>query len=516
MKTIYTFDTETDPFSYGRIPKVFSCGIYDGENWHYEWGENCLIKMREFISNLPSGIIYVHNGGRFDFYLTLNWFDGKMAIISSRIIKAYGLGHEWRDSYAIYPEALATYKKDEIDITLLEKKTRNKYKSKIISYMRGDCVYLYEIVTKFWSEFGDNLTIGATAMKQIKRLHKFDTLSAEDDSRIRSRYYYGGRVQCFEKGIITPNENERLYCYDINQCYPTSMRNYLHPIGSPVFTNRISDQTFFLSVIGYSNGCFPVRTDDGGLSFPIGEAIFNVSIHEYNAAIETDQFKTYKILECVDFDKIGCFDEFIDEFHGKRKQAQLNGDKLFASFYKRVCNSGYGKFAQSPYNYKDYLIKPLGVYVSGYVEDFICGDSVLWSKESKDVTRYNVATGASITGCSRSFLIRALAQAKRPLYCDTDSIICESLGTNVEYDDYKLGAWKTEKVGDKFALAGRKLYALFNNGECVKMACKGVRLTPEQIELVANGGKVTWKKDAPTFSLKRGTRFIHRDIEMLV
>jgi hypothetical protein len=47
------------------------------------------------------------------------------------------------------------------------------------------------------------------------------------------------------------------------------------------------------------------------------------------------------------------------------------------------------------------------------------------------------------------------------------------------------------------------------------MACKGVRLTAAQIESVASGGLVTWKKDAPTYSLKRGTRFIHRDIKML-
>jgi hypothetical protein len=111
-------------------------------------------------------------------------------------------------------------------------------------------------------------------------------------------------------------------------------------------------------------------------------------------------------------------------------------------------------------------------------------------------------------------LIRALATAKRPIYCDTDSIICEGLGPDTDYDEYKLGAWKTEKMGDKFALAGRKLYALFDGNECVKMACKGVRLTATEIETVARGGKVTWKKDAPTFSLARGTRFIHRDIEM--
>jgi hypothetical protein len=516
MKPIYTFDTETDPFSYGRIPEVFSCGIWDGFNWHYEWGEKCLDKMRAYIEKLPSGIIYAHNGGRFDFYLILPWFDGKMSIISSRIIKAHGLGHEWRDSYAIYPEALATYKKDEMSYELLEKNVRNKHKKKIVDYMRGDCVYLREIVEKFWGEFGDNLTIGATAMKEIKKLHKFETLSAEDDARIRTKYYFGGRVQCFEKGVLVPSKGQVFSCYDINQSYPTSMRNYMHPIGNPIFgKTSITGDTFFISVFGRSSGCFASRMDDGSLYFPTGEGIYNTTIHEYNAAIDTKQFEPYKILEVVNFEQSGNFSEFVDHFHGLRNQAKRDGNNLFSSFYKRVCNSGYGKFAQCPDNYMDYMIKPLGVQVPGYIEEFIMGESVLWTKPSEDVTRYNVATGASITGASRSMLIRALATCDRPIYCDTDSIICAGMGTEIEIDEYKLGAWKIEKHGDKFALAGKKLYALFDGDECVKSACKGVRISPQDIVTVASGGKVTWKKDAPTFSLKRGTRFIHRDIQMI-
>lgn len=516
MKPIYTFDTETDPFSYGRIPRVFSCGIFDGEKFHYEWGNGCMERMREFIASLPAGIVYVHNGGRFDFYYMLNWFDGKMIIVNSRIIKAFGCGHEWRDSAAIYPMPLKSFKKDDIDYQLLEAETREKHKTEIIEYLKGDCVYLHELCTRFLSEFGDNLTIGSTSMKRLRKLHKFDELSSTDDAAIRSRFYYGGRVQCFEKGMLTATKGERFYCYDINQSYPCSMRNYLHPIGNPMFGgNVLRNETFFVSTYGYSYGAFPVRNNDGDLCFPIGEGIFNVTIHEYNAAIDTQQFRPYRIVETIDFEKSGSFVEFVDEYHGLRKKAQLDGDKLLSDFYKLVTNSAYGKFAQCPDNYLEYIIKPVGVTVSGYNEEYFCGDVVLWSKPSEDVTRYNVATGASITGASRAMLIRALATSKRPLYCDTDSIICEGLGDDTEYDDHKLGAWKTEKMGDTFALAGRKLYALFDGDTCVKMACKGVRLTPSEIVTVASGGKVIWKKDAPTFSLSRGIKFIHRNIEMI-
>lgn len=514
-KPIYTFDTETDPFIYGREPRVFLCGIYDGETLRYKWGDNCMLEMRELISALPPGIVYVHNGGRFDFYHMLGWFDGKISITNSRIIRAYGCGHEWRDSAAIYPMPLKSYKKGDIDYNKMEASERDKYRDEILDYFEKDCRYLHELVTRFLNEFGDNITIGGTSMKQLKKLHEFKTLDEMQDRMIRERFYFGGRVQCFEKGIITPKETEYLKCYDINQSYPASMRNYRHPIGTPDIRNGEPDNnTFFVTVYGRSFGCFPKRTNDGGLHFPIGVDTFNVSIYEYRAALDTGQFESYSVLECVDFEESGTFDEFVDEFHCRRKQCQLDGDKLGSDFNKLVCNSAYGKFAQSPDNYFDYIIKPLGVDVPDFDPEYIIGNVVLWRKPSEDSTRYNVATGASITGCSRSFLIRALASCKRPLYCDTDSIICEAIGNDIEIDSYKIGAWKLEKHGNMVAIAGRKLYALWNGGECVKYASKGVRLSPEQIVEVASGNKVTWKKDAPTYSLSGQVRFMHRDVVM--
>lgn len=514
-KPIYTFDTETDPFVYGREPKVFACGLYDGEKFWSTWGDDCLQKMRVIVANLPPGIVYAHNGGRFDFYFMLDWFEGEMNIINSRIIRAYGQGHEWRDSAAIYPMPLKNFKKDAIDYTKMEAATRNEYRAEILSYLESDCSYLHELVSEFRNEFGNNLTIGGTSMKQLKKLHKFDVLSAEQDIRIREKYYYGGRVECFEKGIITPKDADFLQCYDINQSYPTSMRNYKHPIGEPIFDRKeITQNTYFVTVYGYSYGCFPKRSNDGELSFPVAKDVFSVTIHEYKSALEIGMFEPYDVIECIDFEKTSTFDEFVDKFHGLRKQAQLNSDKLHSDLYKLVCNTPYGKLAQSSDNYYDYVIRTDGIVPDGWEPCYVMGDIILSRKKSEDVTRYNVATGASITGCSRSFLIRALASCKRPLYCDTDSIICEGMSEDTLIDPTKLGAWKLEKIADRAAIAGKKLYALFEGTKCVKMASKGVRLSPEQIVNVASGGKVTWFKDAPTFNLKGGVRFMHRDVKM--
>jgi hypothetical protein len=137
---------------------------------------------------------------------------------------------------------------------------------------------------------------------------------------------------------------------------------------------------------------------------------------------------------------------------------------------------------------------------------------VLWRQKSEDDRRYNVATGASITGAARAVLMRGLAGAKRAVYCDTDSIICESL-TGVAMDDKRIGAWKLEKSGTKIAIAGKKMYALYDGRKVVKIASKGVTVTGAQICDAARGKTIITVRDAPTYNMThRSVRFIKRKV----
>ena|ERR1700722_15884775 len=528
MKPIYTLDIETDPFLHGRDPHPFCVGLYTGDEWFHTWGKNCIQKMQTILHGLPPGIVYAHNGGKFDYYFCMDWISSRHRVmfINGRIVRANmwmpdGNTHELRDSYAIMPFALKQFEKDEIDYRTFEKGYRERHKKKILSYLKTDCMSLHKLCVSFFDMFGDNITIGGTSMKQLKKLHKFDELTAEQDGVIRKSYYYGGRVQCFESGIRVPRQGEKFYAYDLNQCYPYSMRNFNHPISDPIVRRGgpITDKTFFVTVEGRNYGAFPQRTDDG-LRFDIRNGIFSVSIHEFLAAVDTAKFEVQSIREVVDFERSGNFHTFVNKYHHLRRAAQLSGDKIGALFYKYVCNSAYGKFAQNPESYKDYMITDAYTNLSVQLNDAewepcVVNDGagyIVWQKPSQMDTRYNVATGASITGAARSLLIRALAHAKRPLYCDTDSIVCEGL-EGVRIDDTELGAWKVEKIGDRMAIGGRKLYALFDGKECVKMASKGAQLTAEQIVSICNGDVIEWKKDAPSFDLKaHQSRFIHREI----
>lgn len=138
----------------------------------------------------------------------------------------------------------------------------------------------------------------------------------------------------------------------------------------------------------------------------------------------------------------------------------------------------------------------------------------IWSKLSdrpKAFSLFNVMTAASITGAARAQLLRGLHKAKRPVYCDTDSIIAE--GLDCDKDATRLGAWKTEAEGSRVGIAGKKLYALFDaSGEPVKYASKGVKIEPEQIMEVASGGEVIYRNAAPTFSINSEPKFIERKI----
>jgi hypothetical protein len=530
-KPIFTIDVETDPFEHGRDPAPFACGLYTGDDWTYAWGDNCIAEMHEKVLTYEPAILYAHNGGKFDFFYMMDWIanEREILIINGRIVKADAWRHardkfhELRDSFALMPFPLKQYKKDRIDYRCFEREYRNKHKRQILKYLKADCVYLHEMVTEFHSRFGDNLTIASTSMKQMKKLYTFECLTAREDEMIRLPFYYGGRVQCFEKGIIKPSKGEKIQSYDLNQCYPFAMRNFNHPISSPDsrIGREIQDNTFFLTVYGRNYGAFPKRTKTG-LVFNLERDHYCVSIHEYIAAIETGMFECEDICETYNFDQWTMFDKFVDKFHQLRRDAQLKGDDIGALFYKYVGNSCYGKFAQHPDDYYSYMITDDQTNLNpahdpdGFVPCTIVGYAgyVLWKRPSHSSKRYNVATGASITGAARSLLIRALAKAKRPLYCDTDSIVCERL-EGVPIDATRIGHWKIEKSGNRMAIAGRKLYALFDGKECVKMASKGVHLTAQEIEHVAKGKTVTWKKDAPTFNFKtHSASYLSRTVRM--
>ncbi len=542
LPIIYTLDSETDPFKAGRKPEPFAWGLYNGlEYWDF-WGDTSTPEVMATLQTLEAGIVYIHNGGKFDIYYLLPWIDQTrdMLIIKDRITQCY-MGARWggfhrvRDSYKILPFPLSQYQKDEIDYALMEREVREQHKESILSYLKGDCVYLWQLCSEYVKTFGPALTIGGTAMKQLKERHDVgEPLTAENDAQLRKDYFIGGRVERFKVGVF----EGAWKVYDVNSMYPFVMSSFYHPIGNPTsYGTSITPDTYFVTARGVNRGAFASR-DDNGVTFSGGYGIYSVSIHEWIAAMELGLFDCEEVLETVDFAASRMFTDYILHFYNLRRMHKDSlkdhcktcavcdtnthdycsvgrFDFIYTLFYKFLLNNSYGRFAVNPENFKEYRLTDditdlhwEGFQPSQLLMDF---NLILWEKPSEDFQYANVGTGASITGAARSVLMRGLRRAINPMYCDTDCIICEDL-SGVALHGSELGAWDTEKTGNMLAIAGRKMYALWDGTECVKYASKGVRITPEQVTRIAQGEVVTYEREVPTYRLSGAVEWITRKV----
>lgn len=539
-KRICTLDLETDPFKHGETIEPFCSGFYDGSRFACTWDEGRTIERTvKFLEKEEPAIIYMHNGGRFDFYYFLHLFEAELQIVNGRIIRAKLGAHEFRDSFSILPFALREYQKKEIDYKKLQRKVRHKHRDEIIEYLRYDCLYLHELVTAYWDEFGDVLTIGSAAMRQLKSFHKFKSGGPEYDARFRKKFYFGGRVQVFRPGII----REPINVYDVNSMYPAVMRDYLHPINTGVsVSKRIEKDTCFIVAEGWQRGPikpFIIRGEDK-LNYDTTYGTFGTTIHEWNAALETNSFQPKKIHITYGWSERSSFGDFVDHFYNARLEAKRTDDRVHELFYKFVLNSSYGKFAQNPENYFEWTITPMDPLPEPWEPAAIAqGKYILWRKPVIELRFYNIATAASITGAARSVLLRGLHAVKGLAYCDTDSIFAASSGS-LRIDDSSLGAWKHEARATHSAFAGRKLYALceaqsehpahckqIKKGEkcthenfkhegrrwtCIKQGTKGNRITAWQTFRVTNGKTVKWLNQSPTFKLDGSVQYLSREV----
>lgn len=517
-KPVAVLDLETDPFLYGRVPEPFAAGILTEREYWYAWDDDpkrLKARVIDRMLHMPPHLFYAHNGGKFDWFYFLPWISGeRLKLINGRIAQAWIGAHEIRDSFSILPVGLATYQKTEIDINKLERDVRDRHRDEILEYLRTDCVNLRDLVVRFHEQFGRSLTIGGTAIKIIGQHHDVVKMNEGHDAKFRP-WYFGGRVQYFERGTL----RGKFEVVDVNSMYPHVMRTMQHPVGGDyTIGGRLTesgkiashgDAPYFVTVTGKNRGAFPVRTKTA-LRFDVDYGQFNVTGHELQAALALDLFE----IDSIDYVAVATrhqnFGAFVDMCMQGKLAAEAEGDKAGRLFFKLLANSGYGKFGSNPRDYKDYTLggDPEQRVRDGWEIHSVNDALIIWQRPTKTAAYYDVAVAASITGGSRAELLRGLAQSTRPIYCDTDSIICERF--TGEQDATRIGAWKVEARGDRLSIGGKKLYALYHGAELVKKASKGVRLTGDEIDRVAEGEVITYEKPSPNFSLARGATFVRR------
>jgi hypothetical protein len=537
-RPIWTIDAETDPFKRGRVPKPFIWGVYTGEEYHEFFDTE---EMIVFVSS-HRAICYAHNGGKFDWHFITDYIDDfePLTIIAGRLAK-FQIGEaEFRDSYNIIPAPLSAYKKDDIDYGLMELAERQKPENmiKIREYLKTDCIYLHEMITAFNDEYGVNITQASAAMKFWAKLTKTKKPNSSPNYYMEmAKYYYGGRVECFEKGLI----EKPFSVIDINSAYPFAMMSE-HPWGMdyaledhlPDYFTDNDISRCFITMSASSEGAFPVRTDKG-LQFPSDREIreFHITGWEYLAARDTNCLRDVTIKEVKHYMEHINFAPYVDHFFALKNEADRMmkrvGEKSadygkWASqrlFAKLFLNSLYGKFASNPEKYEEFMTMPAKYLQSAESDGWsycklISEETAIVNRPLEDEKRryYDVAVAASITGFVRAYLWRNIKKCSGVLYCDTDCIVAHHIGNTVPITD-KLGDWDLEAECVRGAIAGKKLYAFEKKNGKFKIASKGVRLDEGEIYRIAQGETVTYEPEAPTFTVKGGVKFTPRSIRMI-
>lgn len=341
-RPIAVIDSETDPFKYGRIPRPFIWGFYDGRTYEeFSTVEDLLAFLED-----KEYIIYAHNGGKFDYHFILPHLKTreKIMLINSRLAK-FKIGNcEFRDSFNILPVPLSKINKDEFDYALMEEGVRSENMHLIRKYLRNDCLYLYDAVTDFISRYGLHLTQAGASMRQWTGMGNTAPRTTGAYFESVRDYYYGGRVTAFEGGIHQAKEGETFDIIDINSAYPRAMLEE-HPWGiQRTLSRHVKDSKIrqsFLQVDCYSAGAFPLRKENGGLDFPHAFGTYFVTGHEFIAAIETGTIKNHSIKSALTWDETINFQEFVNHFYKMKLEAKRKGDKAGELFAKLLLNSFY-------------------------------------------------------------------------------------------------------------------------------------------------------------------------------
>jgi len=521
MKKFACADSETDPFKFNRIPEPFLWGYFDGENYHE------FSTTKQFVDFIREKeiIIYMHNGGKLDMHFLFGDVlpQEDIIIINGRVAKIKIGAAEIRDSYLLLPVPLATYKKDEIDYSKFELENRDENMAEISAYLKNDCIYLYEILAKNFELYGQKLTLASSAFDFWNKKfnpNKFKPKTGLHYFNHFKYFYFGGRVQCFQKGII----NKEFKVFDINSAYPYAMLHD-HPYGNEyLIYNSLPEnkiESCFIHLRAISDGALPVR-ENNKLDFPSDnkERDYHCTGWELKTALENNKIRIIRIFRVYRFLNSINFAEYVDYFY-KQKSELKNKDAARYLLAKLYLNSLYGKFGQSSQGHRNFeLIDPQ--FIHGYIDEKyefegMIGEYALMSRpiDESEMNFYNVATAASITGFVRAFLFRHILTATEPLYCDTDAVAAVDFPC---ITGPGIGQWSKEGDFTKGAIAGKKMYAFrrkkMKDGELYKISSKGVKLSADDIFAIAEGEEICYKNHAPTFRIGKTPEFIERKIRM--
>lgn len=519
-------DCETDAFDGQAVaPFIWAVMTSEGEREIFWDTGEFVAFLREF-----DGICYAHNGGKFDWLMpgiVEHLEHGNVKIINSRLASAKLGKCELRDSFLCLPSALAKFgAKLEFNYEHVARrhsaKRKTQFKKEIEEYIIGDVAALFAPMEIFIAKFGFCLTQAGAALKTWEAMggEKRRYGKAHDD--IFRPFYFGGRCEVFEYGAPLRGQFQM---FDIVSSYPAAMEK-MHPCGTDYYTSgdyQNAPGASFWVLDADSKGAFP-KKEKLATTFPHRRDIYHVTGWELRAALETGTATIYSAIGYIPR-REESLKPYIQRFFADKAEAEEKGDKAGREIAKIFLNSLYGKYGSNPENYKDYKIIPAGELFAidpifktrkhgpEWGLELMSGDFDIISRPAQNPQYYDVALAASVTGYARAELWRAICNSTRPMYCDTDSLLCERMDYNIGKN---LGQWKKEHDVYAAYIAGKKLYALNIGDGQYKTAHKGVSKMDVELEDIiraCKGEVVDIMRSAPSIKINGKQTFINRRIK---
>jgi hypothetical protein len=450
MKKTAVFDIEATQWI------NFAClGFFDGSDYQVFWGIE--IFLDHLLTKKYRGwTIYAHFGGKYDFRFLipalvesgkydLKFLERNSKIMSIKVIcRKSRMSWKFRDSFFLLPLSLKElgrnfkiqYMKEEFNVEACQ--TAQDFNTpEAQSYLRSDCLGLYEILEKF-SQWGLNAgVIKQTLPSQAMYIfttqflkEKLYALSEDQEAFVR-KTYFGGRTEIFRMS------GENLYYYDFNSLYPTVMLEDM-PVGQPCWVksyhpNRIGFYRITANISGLKIPPLPVLKDNK-LFFPEGTGEFYTTSAEIELLKKLNQ--KFDVLEGIVFDKKApIFKEYVQYMFNERiKHGKGTMENLVC---KLLANSLYGKFGQKRDNIELIFSDNPPNGSKPYDEAF-----GLYTIEKPSRSRFILPYLASyITSRARVKLYEKFLEVglDNVWYCDTDSIITDKhLPTGDGLGDLKL------------------------------------------------------------------------------
>lgn len=323
--------------------------------------------------------VYIHNLSRFDAMFLLSALADRASVynttikdgkIISLLISINNTTISFRDSLLLLPMSLSKLakgfgvtEKGAWDPTVQDSCVNlESIREELLAYNVQDCVVLYEVLEKFsllaWDMFDINLgnvpTLTSLAFRVYRSIFmKAGTQIHVTDQKLYNTLksgYFGGAVDVYQP---FSKQNQRVYGYDINSLYPTVMKKYTFPTGSP--THVYNPVQPLDEMFGFVLARVTCPTT---IKCPILMTRLNgrsiAATGTWQGWFFTEELKyaeslgyTYEITEAILYMEDKIFAKYVETLYDLRTTFSKNDPRNLIC--KLLLNSLYGRFGMSPY-----------------------------------------------------------------------------------------------------------------------------------------------------------------------